>query len=89
MSREIKINRYKGNTHYSIYVIDSYGTEHHLGYERELNNDILAEIEQKASDIWANEVEPKEDLMANAIKWCADNSPHFTDSRGNHRDGLD
>ena len=32
MSREIKINKYEGNTCYSVSVIDSYGKEHHLGY---------------------------------------------------------
>ena len=32
MSRKINISKYKGNTHYSIHVTDSYGTEHFLGY---------------------------------------------------------
>ena len=86
--KKIKINRYKGNTHYSIHVIDSYGTEHHLGYERELNNDILAEIEQKASDIWANEVKPKEDLLGNAIKSCIELYRNAGIISRN-RDGLD
>ena len=36
MSREIVINKYEGNTHYSVSVIDSYGKEHHLGYHKEL-----------------------------------------------------
>jgi len=93
MSRKIVIDKYEGNTHYSISVFDSYGTEHHLDYKRELNNDILAEIKQKASDIWANEVEPKEDLLGNAIAECIEldkkGGLHFTDDRGNHRDGLD
>ena len=93
MSRKIVIDKYEGNTHYSISVFDSYGTEHHLDYKRELNNDILAEIKQKASDIWANEVEPKEDLLGNAIAECIEldkkGELHFTDDRGNHRDGLD
>ena len=66
--RQIKINKYEGNTHYSVSVIDSYGKEHHLGYWKHLENHDL--IYAKASHIWANEVEPKEDLLGNAIKEC-------------------
>jgi len=69
-NRKITISKHQSNTHYSIYVTDSYGTEHHLGYSSELDNDMLAEIEQQASDIWANEVKPKKDLLANAIAEC-------------------
>tara|TARA_Y100001938_G_scaffold107796_1_gene147264 strand:- start:1548 stop:1829 length:282 start_codon:yes stop_codon:yes gene_type:complete len=93
MPRKIHINKYQGNTHYSIHVEDSFGIEHHIGYESEMNNDILAKIEQKACDIWANEAEPEEDLMANAIANMIElekkSGLRFTDSRGNHRDGLD
>ena len=32
MSRKIIIDKYQGNTHYSVHVIDSFGQEHHLGY---------------------------------------------------------
>ena len=70
MSRKISINKYEGNTHYSVHVVDSYGTEHHIGYSSKLDNDMLTEIEQQACDIWANEVKPKEDLMSKAIKEC-------------------
>ncbi len=70
MSRKINISKHKGNTHYSIHVIDSYGTEHHIGYSSKLDNDMLAEIEQQACDIWANEVKPKEDLLSKAIANC-------------------
>jgi len=91
--RQIKINKYKGNTHYSIYVIDKYNQEHCVGYEHALNNDILAKIEQKACDIWANEVEEKPSSMDKAIAACIEldrkGGLHFTDDRGNHRDGLD
>ena len=91
--RQIKINKYKGNTHYSIYVVDKYNQEHHLGYEHTLNNDILAKIEQKACDIWANEVEEKPSSMDKAIAACIEldrkGGLHFTDDKGNHRDGLD
>ena len=70
MSREIKINKYEGNTCYSVSVIDSYGKEYHLGY---YNNHIslpLRRIQAQAEEIWANEVKPKVDLMAEAVKEC-------------------
>ena len=93
MSRKIKISKYKGNTHYSVYITDSYGTEHHLGYYKSLSPEILGEIEVDAEMLWANEVKPKEDLMAKAIGNMIElekkNGLRFTDSRGNHRDGLD
>ena len=65
--RQIKINKYEGNTHYSVSVIDSYGKEHHLGY---YNNLYASSIQAQAEEIWANEVESKVDLMAEAIKEC-------------------
>ena len=67
MSRKIIIDKYQGNTHYSVSVFDSYGTEHHLGYYTWLNDE---EIEKKAKIIWANEVKPEEDLLSNAIAEC-------------------
>ena len=67
MSRKITIYKYQGNTHWSVDVEDSYGTEHHLGYYTWLNDE---EIEKKAKLIWSNEVEPKEDLLGNAIAEC-------------------
>ena len=91
-NRKILITKNKSNTHYSIYVIDGYGTEHHLGYSSVLNEAFHKEIHRRAEKIWNNEVKPKEDLLANAIKECVEidkKSFHFTDSRGNHRDGLD
>ena len=82
MSRKITISKYEGNTQYSVHVIDSYGTEHHLGYLSDLTIDelkflnyptnghtMLTVIEQ-AQEIWENEVKPKKDLLANAIKEC-------------------
>ena len=68
--RQIKINKYEGNTHYSVSVIDSYGKEHHLGYYSILTPQNDYEIMSKAEEIWANEVEPTVDLMAKAIKEC-------------------
>ena len=32
MARKIIIDKYQGNTHYSVHVVDSFGQEHHLGY---------------------------------------------------------
>ena len=72
MGRKININKYEGNTHYSVHVVDSYGTEHHIGYSSKLDNDMLTEIEQQACDIWANEVKPKEDLLGDAIAECVE-----------------
>ena len=67
MSRKIVIDKYEKNTHYSVSVFDSYGTEHHLGYYTWLNDE---EIDRRAKIIWANEVKPKEDLLNNAISEC-------------------
>ena len=67
--RQIKINKYEGNTHYSVSVIDSYGKEHHLGY---YNNLYANSIQAQAEEIWSNEVKPKVDLMAEAIKECVE-----------------
>jgi hypothetical protein len=88
MSRKINISKYKSNTHYSINITDSYGTEHHIGYSSKLDNDMLAEIEQQACDIWANEVKPKEDLLANAIANCIEIDKKSGILKGNS-DGLD
>jgi hypothetical protein len=70
MSREIKINKYEGNTHYSITIVDSFGQEHHVAYEHKLDNDILAKYEQMACDIWANESERVISSMDKAIAEC-------------------
>ena len=72
MSRKIQIQKYKDNTHYSVYVVDGYGTEHHLGYKSqgELHELGMSIIERKAEEIWDNEVKPKEDLLEKAIVDC-------------------
>ena len=70
MSRKINISKYEGNTHYSVHVINSFGTEHHLGYWSELDNSVMLVIEAKARGIWENEVESKEDLLGDAIANC-------------------
>ena len=80
MGRKIIIDKYEGNTHYSIHVIDSYGTEHHLGYihteeidEIKVNplfKNVPNYVRFQAEAIWANEVEPEENLLSNAIGRC-------------------
>ena len=70
MSRKINISKYEGNTHYSVHVIDSYGTEHHLGYLGLTHSISMEDIDKMAEEIWENEIEPKEDLMSKAIKEC-------------------
>ena len=68
--RKINISKYKGNTHYSVSVEDGYGTEHHIGYFKELGIGTLECIEEDAEYIWNNEVKPKEDLLGKAILNC-------------------
>ena len=67
MSRKITIDKYQGNTHYSIHVIDSFGQEHHLGYYKSY---IIDNIERQAEEIWSNETKNEVDLMSKAIKEC-------------------
>ena len=91
MPRKIDITKYRGNTHYSVTVTDSYEQEHHIGY-LDINL-TMEDIYFKAEDIWQNEVKREKDLMADAIENMIAlekiSGLHFTDSRGNHRDGLD
>lgn len=68
MSRRIIIDKYQGNTHYSVKVIDSFGQEHHLGHYS-----LPPGIERQAEEIWSNEVKREITPMEKAIKWCVDN----------------
>ena len=70
MGRKINISKYKGNTHYNVHVVDSFGTEHHLGYYTHLDEEDMKELEQSAQEIWSNEVKREVDLMGKAIKEC-------------------
>ena len=72
MSRKIIIDKYEGNTHYSVHVIDSFGQEHHLGYYKLINKDVETVIEHEAEEIWSNETKNEVDLMSKAIKECID-----------------
>ena len=71
MSREIKINKYQGNTHYSVHVIDSFGQEHHLGYLG--MNLTMEDVDKMSEEIWSNEVKREISPMEKVIKWCVDN----------------
>ena len=68
LNRKILITKQELNTHYSVYVIDGYGSEHHLGYYDEIPHEGF--IHSKAEEIWSNEVKPKEDLLDLAIRDC-------------------
>ena len=67
MSRKINITKYQGNTHYSVSVTDSYGQEHHIGYYKHLYTN---KLQEKAEEIWSNEVKQEVDLMSLAILDC-------------------
>ena len=67
MSREIKVSKYKGNTHYTVRVVDSYGQEHHVGYYKHIYTN---KLEEKAMEIWSNETKPEVDLLDGAIRNC-------------------
>jgi len=67
MSRQIKINKYQGNTHFTVHVVDSYGTEHHLGFFKYIYHNV---IQEKAEQIWSNETKPEVDLLSGAIMNC-------------------
>ena len=69
-NRKIIITKSEGNTHYSVYVVDSYGTEHHLGYSKILSEAFHTHIEESAKKMWANEIIREEDLLGNAIGEC-------------------
>ena len=88
MSRRIIIDKYQGNTHYNVHVIDSFGQEHHLGYYLHLDEEDNKELEQLAEEIWSNETKKEVDLMSKAIKECIeiDRKAGITSK---NRDGLD
>jgi len=71
MSRKIIIDKYEGNTHYSVHVIDSFGQEHHLGYLG--MNLTMEDVDKMSEEIWSNEVKNEPTPMERVIKWCVDN----------------
>jgi hypothetical protein len=88
MSRKIVIDKYQGNTHYNIHVIDSFGQEHHVGYFDEMDNFSQSIIEDEAETIWSNEVKREITPMERAIKECIEIDKKSGILTGN-RDGLD
>tara|TARA_R100000655_G_scaffold33137_1_gene65283 strand:+ start:466 stop:732 length:267 start_codon:yes stop_codon:yes gene_type:complete len=88
MSRRIIIDKYQGNTHYNVHVVDSFGQEHHLGYYPELNRENDKEIHMRANEIWSNETKREVDLLSSAIHTLHQHDKKSGILRGN-RDGLD
>ena len=67
--RDYNIKKYKGNTHYSVNVIDSYGREKGNFFTT------LDECYEFVYDVWSNEVpktdkELQEELLSSAISNC-------------------
>ena len=67
MSRKINISKYEGNTHQSVSVTDKYGQEHHIGYYKHLYTN---KLQEKAEQIWSNEVKQEVSLLDKAIANC-------------------
>ena len=65
--KKINITKYRGNTHYNIHVIDSFGQEHHLGFCRSY---IIDDIERQDEEIWSNETKNVYDSLDKAIQNC-------------------
>ena len=84
MSRKIIIDKYQGNTHYSIHVVDSFGQEYHIGYFHKNENPSMIDIEKRAEEIWSNETKREVDLLANAIHECVQ-----IDERSGRKPSLD
>ena len=82
--KKINITKYKGNTHYNIHVIDSFGQEHHLGFFSLKNRAYypifmnlrgeyldLNDIERQAEEIWSNETKNiYDDSLDKAVQNC-------------------
>ena len=88
MSRKIIIDKYQGNTHYSVHVVDSFGQEHHLGYLGLTHSISMEDIDKMAEEIWENEVKREPSLMSKAIKNCIEIDKKSGILTGN-RDNLD
>ena len=64
MCRNYNITKYKGNTHYTVNVTDSFDQEHTSFFET------VKECGKYIIDIWENEVKKPEDLLSKAITNC-------------------
>ena len=80
--RNYNITKYKGNTHYTVNVTDSYGQEHTSFFET------VKECGKYIIDIWENEVKKPEDLLSKAITNCIEIDKRSGILKGNS-DGLD
>ena len=88
MSRKIIIDKYQGNTHYNVHVIDSFGQEHHLGYLGLTHGISMEDIDKLSEEIWSNEVKHDISPLSKAIKECIEIDKNSGILTGN-RDGLD
>jgi len=88
MTRKIIIDKYQGNTHYNVHVIDSFGQEHHLGYLGLTHGISMEDIDKLSEEIWSNETKREVDLLSSAI-----HELHQHDIKrgtlGVNKDGLD
>ena len=82
MCRNYNITKYKGNTHYSVRVTDSFGQEHGSFFKT------VKECSKYILDIWENEVEKPVNLLDNAIAECIEIDKRSGILKGNS-DGLD
>ena len=62
--RDYNITKYKGNTHYTVNVTDSYGQEHTSFFRTR------QECGEYVYEVWTNEVKQPEDLLSKAIANC-------------------
>ncbi len=88
MSRRIIIDKYQGNTHYNIHVIDSFGQEHHIGYYEVVLEEQQEVIERIAEEIWSNETKREISPLSSAIHALHQHDKKSGILKGN-RDGLD
>ena len=88
MSRRIIIDKYQGNTHYNVHVIDSFGQEHHLGYFTDLDKFSQSIIEDESETIWSNETKREISPLSSAIHALHQHDRKSGILKGN-RDGLD
>ena len=64
--RDYSITKYKGNTHYTVNVTDSFGQEHGSFFRT------TEECSKYAYEVWENEVKQPEDLLSKAIANCVE-----------------
>jgi hypothetical protein len=88
MSRRIVIDKYQGNTHYSVHVVDGFGQEHHLGYLGLTHGISMEDIDKLSEEIWSNEVKRDISPLSKAIKECIEIDKKSGILTGN-RDNLD